>query len=178
MTKPLSSGIFSPARPARTSPVPLGYLVAFGIFTLDVISKYAVHEYTPYGWNYPINGFFNLVQVWNLGAAFSFLADAGGWQRWFFVALAAAVTIWLTVMLRHPMRRLEQLAYSLILAGALGNGIDRAVRGYVVDFLDFHWRSWHWPAFNVADISIFCGAFLILALTFKAGPDAALPAKA
>jgi len=172
-----SSRDVSSAQATRVSTVLWGYLVAAGVFALDVVSKFAVHDFTPYGWSFPVTSFFSLVHVWNLGAAFSFLADAGGWQRWFFVAIAAAASIWLIAMLRKPMPRLEQLAYSLILAGALGNGLDRGVRGYVVDFLDFYWRGWHWPAFNVADISIFCGAFLMLALTFKAGPDATVPTK-
>lgn len=152
------------------APLFVGYLIAALIFLGDVVSKYFVHEFTPYGWNQPVTGFFNLVHVWNLGAAFSFLADAGGWQRLFFVAIAAAASLWLLFMLRKPMRFIEQLAFSLILGGALGNGLDRAVRGYVVDFLDFYWRGWHWPAFNIADIGIVCGAGLMIFAAFKPAP--------
>ena len=148
------------------APLFVGYLVAALIFIGDVVSKYFVHEFTPYGWSQPVTGFFNLVHVWNLGAAFSFLADAGGWQRTFFVTIAALASLWLIFMLRKPMRLIEQLALSLILGGAVGNGLDRAVRGYVVDFLDFYWRGWHWPAFNIADIGIVCGAGLMIFAAF------------
>ncbi|MFX7140036.1 signal peptidase II, partial [Acinetobacter baumannii] len=92
---------------------------------------------------------FNLVLVYNKGAAFSFLADAGGWQRWFFIGLGLAVgafIVWL--LFRHAGQRLFSLAVSLVLGGAIGNVIDRIVYGHVVDFLDFHLRGYHWPAFN------------------------------
>ena len=119
------------------APLVVGYVIALVMLLADVLTKYLVHEFTPYGWSLPETGFFNLVHVWNLGAAFSFLADAGGWQRWFFMAFAAAVSIWLIAALRKPMRFVEQLALSLVLGGALGNGLDRAMRGYVVDFWTF-----------------------------------------
>lgn len=154
-------------RLAFQAPVAVAYLIAALVFISDAVSKYFVHEFTPYGWNQPVTGFFNLVHVWNKGAAFSFLADAGGWQRIFFVAVAAVASVWLIFMLRRPMRFIEQLALSLILGGALGNGTDRAVRGYVVDFLDFYWRGWHWPAFNIADIGIVCGAVLMVLASLK-----------
>ena len=140
--------------------------VAFGIFVLDVLTKLAVHTYTPYGWSQPVTGFFNLVHVWNMGAAFSFLADAGGWQRYFFVAIAVLVSLYFLWFLRKPLSAPERWAGSLILGGALGNGFDRAVRGYVVDFLDFHWMGWHWPAFNLADIAIVGGSGLMLVGAF------------
>lgn len=152
------------------APISWGYAIALLVFAADMLSKYLVHEFTPYGWNWPVTGFFNLVHVWNLGAAFSFLADAGGWQRLFFIVIAAGVSAWLLAALRKPMRFVEQLAFSLILGGALGNGVDRGLRGYVVDFLDFHWAGWHWPAFNIADIGIVCGAALVLFTSFMAPP--------
>jgi len=110
-----------------------------------------------------VTPFFNLVLVFNPGASFSFLADAGGWQRWFFVALALAISAWLIVMLRrHARERLLPTAFALMLGGALGNVIDRLRFGAVVDFLDFHAFGWHWPAFNVADSAITIGVILLL----------------
>jgi signal peptidase II len=110
-----------------------------------------------------VTSFFNLVFVFNSGAAFSFLAGAGGWQRWFFVVLALAISAWLGIMLRrHETERLLPLSLALILGGALGNVIDRLRFGAVVDFLDFHVAGWHWPAFNVADSAITVGVALML----------------
>lgn len=144
----------------------LMFTVALAIFVLDVLTKLVVQIYTAYGWSQPVTGFFNLVHVWNTGAAFSFLAHAGGWQRYFFVAVAALVSAYLIWFLRKPLPALERWAGALILGGALGNGFDRGVRGYVVDFLDFHVAGWHWPAFNIADIAIVCGAALMLLAAF------------
>lgn len=116
-----------------------------------------------------VTPFFNLVLVHNTGAAFSFLAGAGGWQRWFFVGLtlviAAGVAVWL--VRSADQSRATPLALALVLGGALGNLIDRLRFGYVIDFFDVHAAGWHWPAFNVADAAISCGAVLlvILALT-------------
>jgi signal peptidase II len=106
-----------------------------------------------------VTSFFNVVRVHNHGAAFSFLAGASGWQRWFFTALgvgAACVIIWL--LRAHAGQKLFCFAMACILGGALGNVIDRVAYGYVVDFLDFHWRGMHFPAFNVADSAITVGA--------------------
>ena len=148
----------------------LALVVAFSIFTADTLTKYLIHTYTPRGWSQSVTGFFNLVHVWNPGAAFSFLADAGGWQRYFFVTVAVMISAYLIWYLRKPLPALERWAGSLILGGAMGNGVDRGVRGYVVDFLDFHWRGWHWPAFNIADIGIVCGAGLMIFAAFKPAP--------
>lgn len=110
-----------------------------------------------------ITDFFNLVLVYNRGAAFSFLADAGGWQKWFFVVLALAISTWLIVLIRrHAQERLMPAALALVMGGALGNVIDRLRFGAVVDFLDFHLAGWHWPAFNVADSAITVGVALLL----------------
>lgn len=107
--------------------------------------------------------FFNLVFVFNTGAAFSFLAGAGGWQRWFFIALALGISIWISVLLRrHAGETLMPLTLALILGGALGNVIDRITLGAVVDFLDFHLAGRHFPAFNVADSAITVGVALML----------------
>lgn len=145
----------------------LAFTAALAIFAIDVVTKLLIHVYTPYGWSYGITNFFNLVHVWNLGAAFSFLADAGGWQRYFFIAIAALVCVYLVWYLRKPRPFLERWACSLILGGALGNGFDRAVRGYVVDFLDFHIGGLHWPAFNFADVAICSGAVLMMLSAFQ-----------
>ncbi len=134
----------------------------------DQAIKYAVHTGLPYGASIPFTNFFNFVHRWNTGAAFSFLADAGGWQRYFFSAVAIIAAVVLGWMLTKLRPKTEAFGYSLILGGALGNVIDRIHRGYVVDFLDFHWQGWHWPAFNLADIGICVGAALLVAGTFHA----------
>lgn len=133
------------------------------ILVADQFTKVLILGSFQYGESLPITSFFNLVRVHNLGAAFSFLADAGGWQRWFFTGLgivAALVMVW---MLRaHTGQRLFCSAISFILGGAVGNVIDRLLHGYVVDFLDFYWGRWHFPAFNLADSAITLGAILLI----------------
>jgi signal peptidase II len=116
----------------------------------------------------PVVPAFNLTLVFNEGAAFSFLAGAGGWQRWFFVGVAVAVSTVLIVWLWRlkPEERLTAAGLSLVAGGALGNLIDRLAYGRVVDFLDFYWRAWHWPAFNVADSAITVGVGLLLLEAF------------
>jgi signal peptidase II len=111
----------------------------------------------------PVTSFFNLVRVHNHGAAFSFLAAAGGWQRWFFTSIGVVAALFMLWMLRsHAGQTLFCLAISLILGGAVGNVIDRLLHGYVVDFLDFFWGHWHFPAFNMADSAITLGAGLLI----------------
>jgi len=110
-----------------------------------------------------VTSFFNLVLVYNPGAAFSFLAEGTGWQRALFAVIAVAAAVWIVYLLRkYPHQRLFALALALILAGAVGNLIDRIAVGAVIDFLDFHAYGYHWPAFNVADSSITCGAVLLV----------------
>lgn len=113
--------------------------------------------------------FFNLTYVHNYGAAFSFLSDAGGWQRWFFTVIALTVSIVILMWLKQSKKEqvLLPCAFSLILGGALGNLYDRLVYGYVVDFLDFFLGNWHWPAFNLADSAIFIGAALLIIDAFR-----------
>ena len=113
--------------------------------------------------------FFDITYVHNLGAAFSFLADQGGWQRWFFTAVAAIASIVFVVWLAKTPKEQTMLsvAFALMLSGALGNLIDRVMFGYVIDFLDFYIGSSHWPAFNVADASIFIGAAFMILDSFK-----------
>ena len=110
-----------------------------------------------------MTGFFNLVLTYNTGAAFSFLAGAGGWQDEFLTAVGLGASAFILYLLsRHGQQRLFSLALALILGGAIGNVIDRIVYGHVIDFLDVHWHGWHWPAFNVADSAIVCGATLLI----------------
>lgn len=108
--------------------------------------------------------FFNLTYVRNTGAAFSFLSDAGGWQRWFFTAIAVLVSIVIAVWLsRLPRQQVKlSLALSLVLAGAIGNLIDRSIYGFVIDFFHLFYKNWHYPAFNVADAAICIGAVLLI----------------
>jgi len=126
------------------------------------VFKNAIEVLFPVGTVIPLTAVFNLVHFWNTGAAFSFLADAGGWQRYFFIVIALIVSMVLALILRKPRANSEALGYSLILGGAVGNLIDRAFRGHVIDYLDFYWQSWHWPAFNLADIGIVGGATMLI----------------
>ncbi|MCY1170166.1 Lipoprotein signal peptidase [compost metagenome] len=144
------------------------FSLAFVVLAADQAAKSTIDATTPLGWSHPVTSFFNLVHVLNPGAAFSFLAGAGGWQRWFFLAIAIAASLCLIWMLRQPRPRGESLAFSLILGGALGNAFDRALRGHVIDYLDFHLAGWHWPAFNVADIAITLGAACLVLASFAA----------
>nr|MBP8148979.1 lipoprotein signal peptidase [Limnohabitans sp.] len=138
--------------------------IALLVLVLDQFTKVLVLGAFQLGDGTPITSFFNLVRAHNTGAAFSFLANAGGWQRWFFTGIGVVATVFMVWMLRsHAGQKLFCLAISLILGGAVGNVIDRLLHGYVVDFLDFYWGSWHFPAFNLADSAITLGAvFLIL----------------
>ena len=137
--------------------------VALITLLLDQLTKIAVVGAFQLGEALPITSFFNLVRVHNPGAAFSFLADAGGWQRWFFTGLgvvAAGVMVYLLRM--HAGQALFCLALSLLLGGAVGNVIDRLLYSHVIDFLDFYYGTWHFPAFNVADSAITVGAGLLI----------------
>ena len=149
------------------------YLIALIVLVLDQLTKTWVIAEFYLGQREIITSFFNLVHVHNYGAAFSFLSDAGGWQRWFFAALSAVVSAVIVVWIsRLPKTRwIESLALALILGGALGNLYDRLVLGYVVDFLDFHWSGSHFPAFNVADSGITMGAVLLMLDMFITDQD-------
>ena len=138
---------------------------ALGI-VLDQITKWYVGATLAYGERIDVLPVFSWVRWHNEGAAFSLLADGSGWQRWFFLALALGFTIFILIELRRltPADRLMGLVYGLILGGALGNAIDRLQHGYVVDFILVHYREWYFPAFNVADICLFCGAVLWILL--------------
>jgi len=133
------------------------------VILLDQLTKLLIVGQYPLGWSQTVTPFFNLVRVHNTGAAFSFLASASGWQRWFFTGLGAVAAVLIVWMLRsHPGQKLFGFALSLILGGAIGNVIDRLMYGYVVDFLDVHWAGWHFPAFNLADSAITVGAGCLL----------------
>jgi signal peptidase II len=132
------------------------------IVVADQLTKYAAVKYLAAG-SIEVTSFFNLVLAYNSGAAFSLLADAAGWQRGLFIGIALVAVAWIVYLLRkYPHQRLFALALSLVLAGAVGNVIDRMLIGAVVDFLDFHAFGRHWPAFNVADSAITCGAALLV----------------
>ncbi|EIM03844.1 signal peptidase II [Rhodanobacter denitrificans] len=156
---PLAAPMWQSAR--RTS-VWVWFAVAAAAVMIDQLAKFAITRTFASGEQVEITPFFNLVHVLNPGAAFSFLAGAGGWQRYFFIALALIVSAWLGRMLRLQLPRLEAAGYSVILGGALSNVADRVLRGQVVDFLDFHWRLARWPAFNFADVAISLGAFCLI----------------
>ncbi len=133
------------------------------VIVLDQWSKFAISGHFYLGESLAITSFFNLVLAHNQGAAFSFLNDAGGWQRWMFSGIAVAAAIWIIWLLRrHEGQKLFSFALALILGGALGNLIDRIAYGYVIDFLDCHWSGYHFAAFNLADSAITCGAALLL----------------
>lgn len=138
---------------------------------LDQGSKLIVDSSMQLYQSIPILPFFKITYLHNTGAAFSFLSEAGGWQRWFFAGLALVIsiiiTVWLSRLQKHET--LLAIALSLILGGAVGNLIDRLAYGYVIDFLDVYYDTWHWPAFNVADSAITLGVVLMLAESFGLG---------
>ena len=139
------------------------FAVALVVIALDQLTKTLILGHFQLGDSRYITSFFNLVRVHNTGAAFSFLAGASGWQRWFFIGLGVVAAGLITWMLRqHGHQRLFAWALALILGGALGNVIDRLLHGYVVDFIQVHWRHWYFPSFNVADSAITVGAALLI----------------
>jgi len=143
------------------------------VIVLDQLTKAWIVAAFRLGESLGVTSFFDLVFVFNAGAAFSFLRDAGGWQKWFFTGLALAISAGIVALLRqHARERLLPTALALILGGALGNVIDRLRFGAVVDFLDFHWAGYHFPAFNAADSAISLGVMLMLwqQLTYKEAP--------
>jgi signal peptidase II len=138
---------------------------------LDQITKLWVAHDMQLFQSIEILPYFRLTYVHNTGAAFSFLSEAGGWQRWFFAALAlvigSVIAVWLTRLKAHET--LLAVSLSLVLGGAIGNLIDRLAYGYVIDFLDIYVQSWHWPAFNIADSAITLGVVLMLLESFAVG---------
>jgi len=138
---------------------------------LDQGSKLIIDSSMQLYQSIPVLPSFNLTYVHNTGAAFSFLSEAGGWQRWFFAGLALGISIiiaiWLSRLQKHET--LLAIALSLVLGGAVGNLIDRLAYGYVIDFLDVYYGTWHWPAFNIADSAITLGVALMLLESFGLG---------
>jgi signal peptidase II len=143
-------------------------LVAVVVIVLDQLIKAAINSHFVFGESVAVTSFFNLVLAHNTGAAFSFLSDAGGMQRWLFSIIAIAASVWIVWLLRkHQTEKLFCFALAFILGGALGNLIDRMAYGYVVDFLDFYWGGYHFAAFNLADSAITGGAALLIWDSFK-----------
>ena len=138
------------------------------IVVADQVTKYFAVQQLAGNGAVAVTSFFNLILVYNAGAAFSFLSDAAGWQRGFFIGIALVASVWIVYLLRrYAHQRPFALALSLVLAGAVGNVIDRVLHGAVIDFLDFHAYGYHWPAFNVADSAISCGAALLIWDAFR-----------
>ena len=137
--------------------------LALVVLLADQFTKVLIVSSYTLGDGFAVTSFFNIVRVHNEGAAFSFLASTGGWQRWFFTGLgvlAAAVMVWM--LKKHPGQKLFGFAIACILGGAVGNVIDRVLYGYVVDFLDFYYAGIHFPAFNLADSGITLGAACLI----------------
>ena len=139
------------------------YAMAGLVIVLDQLSKWVVLNHIQFGETIYVAPFWNWVLTFNPGAAFSFLADQPGWQRWFFTILALGVSAWMAVEIRrHPEQKLLSLALALVMGGALGNVVDRVRFGAVVDFIQWHAAGFYWPAFNVADSAITVGAILLV----------------
>ena len=157
----------------KTTPNALPWLAASAlVIVLDQLSKAWVLASLPEYTAIPvIEGFWNWYRTYNTGAAFSFLSDAGGWQKYFFVVLAVGITgllgYWLSKTPRHDWK--TALPFALVIGGAIGNVIDRLLHGHVVDFIQWHWRDYFWPAFNIADAAIMGGALGIAVYGLFAG---------
>jgi len=137
--------------------------LALIVVLLDQVSKLAIEHSLRFGEVRPVTNFFSLVLTYNTGAAFSFLADAGGWQSGLFTLIGVGASLFMLYLLaRHGTQKLFSFALALILGGAIGNVIDRVAYGHVIDFLLFYYREWRWPAFNLADSAIVCGAVLLV----------------
>jgi signal peptidase II len=137
--------------------------LALLILITDQFTKVLILGYYRLGDATYVTSFFNVVRVHNTGAAFSFLSSASGWQRWFFTGIGIVAALFILWMLKsHAGQKLFSFAMACILGGAVGNVVDRTLHGYVVDFLDFHYANWHFPAFNVADSAITVGAVCLV----------------
>lgn len=152
-------------RPGTSAGVGMGgwLALALALVLADQFTKVLIMGHYQLGDVTEVLPFFNVVRVHNSGAAFSFLSDASGWQRWLFTGIGVFATVLILWLLRaHAGQRLFSFALSCVLGGAVGNVIDRLLHGHVIDFLDFHWAGWHFPAFNVADSAITIGAACLL----------------
>lgn len=148
----------------------LKYLWLSGlVIILDQVSKWVMVSWLSLYETVAVIPYFNLTMAHNTGAAFSFLAGAGGWQRWFFIGLASVISVALFIWLKklNTQAKLEAISISLILGGAIGNVIDRIYFGYVIDFIDVYVGTYHWPAFNIADSAIVVGAALLIIDSFR-----------
>ncbi len=133
--------------------------LALIVLIADQFTKILILGYYQLGDTTYVTSFFNIVRAHNTGAAFSFLASASGWQRWFFTGVGLAATVFMVWMLRsHAGQKLFSFALASVLGGALGNVVDRLLHGYVIDFVQVHWNGWYFPAFNLADSAITIGA--------------------
>lgn len=142
--------------------------IALIVLVSDLATKYWVESALEFGQSIPLTGFFNLVLTYNAGAAFSFLSEESGWQRWFLSGIAGGAALLIIYLLnKYKQEQLFCLSLSLILGGAVGNLYDRITLGHVVDFLDFYVGAYHWPAFNIADSAIFIGAALMIYDSFR-----------
>lgn len=142
--------------------------IALIILVVDLLTKRWVESSLFFGQQIPITSFFNLVLTYNAGAAFSFLSEESGWQRWFLSSIAVGASVFIVYLLhKNKDQKLLCVSLSMILGGALGNLWDRITLGHVVDFLDFYVGSYHWPAFNVADAAIVVGAGLLIIESFQ-----------
>ena len=143
-------------------------VLALVVLVIDFATKRWVELELVYDQQILLTSFLNLVLTYNAGAAFSFLSNESGWQRWLFSGIAICASVLIIYLLRkHTSEKLFCVALSFILGGALGNLWDRITLGYVVDFLDFHYSGYHWPAFNVADSLILIGALLLIFESFR-----------
>ena len=145
--------------------------VTFIVIVLDQLSKQAAEYYLVFSVPIPVIPFFNLTLSYNTGAAFSFLSDAGGWQRWFFIVLALVVSVAIVMWIKKLTAddKWVAIALSLVLGGAIGNVIDRVLFGHVIDFLHVYYEQWSWPVFNIADSAITIGVVILLLDGFFGG---------
>jgi signal peptidase II len=142
--------------------------ISAAVAALDLYTKHLIQQAFAFGDKLTVTSFFDLVRYHNEGAAFGFLNDAGGWQKWFFTAISAIAIIVITYLIKkHSEQKLFCFGLALVLGGAIGNLYDRITLGYVVDFLNFHINNYYWPAFNVADSAICVGVGLLLWDSFK-----------
>jgi signal peptidase II len=147
---------------------PRWLLLSLIVLVLDLLTKHWVSSNMVYGESRVLTSWFNLVSARNTGAAFSFLANAGGWQRWFFIVVTVIVTgVLINMMRMQPRNRMLLASCALVIGGALGNLHDRLRFGYVVDFVQWHYGGWAWPAFNIADSAICLGVALLIIDSFR-----------